>query len=312
MIYDPYAFRDGKPHGRNGHHLTKFMLMQKKMLPLIMPAVPHQCRICTRPAVDTKRQMLALATAESLTVNGWTSWVVVHFQDRFNDVPAERLMRCLWQEQLPQDVRRLIHRACDTADSGAGRLGPLFDLLHEAYRHASIDQVWREDVPGRPLLRIGAEFVVLCRHGEDPEPAKLEVLRFVEGGTMPVDRLIMSVRDLDVDTAIWAGYAISGDIDELELRLTAGPWRHLVQALEPMSGTGTKSLAWPVLIRWLNRVAPALPWTDFREGYAGICESFEHQRIDHVPPPGLVRSWWKGAIRRWRRVQRRVRDEASA
>lgn len=312
MIYDPYGFRDGRPYGFGDAARGKFLMMQRKMLPLIMPAVPHHCRICTRSAVEAKRQMLALATAESLTITGWTFWVVVHFQDGFDDVSVDRLMQCLWRERLPQDVRRLIHRACESADRGPGRRGPLFDLLREAYRHAHIDQVWREDVPNRPLLRIGAEIVVMCRYGEDPEPVKREALRFVEGGTMRVKRLVMSVRDLDVDTAIWAGYAINGDVDELEVRLTEGRWRHLVQALQPMSGTGISSRAWPALMRWLNHVAPALPWTDSGEAYRVIRETLEHLHIEHVPPPGLVRSWWGSAVRRWRNIRERVRHHHSS
>src|SRR5262245_20442502 len=179
-------------------------VLQPYLDPLFLPGT-----IGYRPK---KGSWHALAYAEQEAVNkGLFVWVCEDVKDAFEQVPQRRLLDVLRTHVPDEGMMHLLQAVIVTPNGrGVPQGGCLSPLLLNLYLHHHLDRAWSKRHPGKPLVRVADDLLVLCGSWKEAADARKALVFLLQPAAMPLkDQEETAVRDLgNGQEAAWLGFSV--------------------------------------------------------------------------------------------------------
>ena len=181
-------------------------LLVEGLDPLTLTAGSEEARL------NSLNATLSLATKENRLM-----WALVSAKDPFNNVPQDPLFDELWEILPNKKCFQLITGLTWMPDpNGISEGNRLSELLIDMYLDRTVVRKWREVHENVPLIRCGADFLILSQTKNDAKRMRADLLDILGKAAMPIDESSKStICDLAAgETAEWLGYTISRQAEE--------------------------------------------------------------------------------------------------
>lgn len=180
---------------------------------IVQPLLVNQIDPLTLAAGSEDDRLNSLSVSFDLAeTSNRLVWAQASVRDPYNSVPQEPLSDLLWDVLPNKKCFQLItDMMWMPSPIGIFQGGRLSELLLDFYFDRTVVRKWREAHENVPLLRSGADFLVLCRSRKGAERIRADLLKILCEAGMPVDQAgESSICDLAAgDTVDWLGHAIS-------------------------------------------------------------------------------------------------------
>ena len=191
---------------------------QKAMCLIVEPLLVHGLDPLTLSAgsEDDRQNSLSVSCDLAETSNRLV-WARVSVREPFDRVPEKSLFDLVW-DGMPNNrcVELIVDLTGLPSPTGIFRGCRLSELLIEFYLDRMVVRKWHEVHKNVPILRSGAEFLILCRKKDGAERMRADLLEIIREAGMPVDEAgESSICDLNAgDSVEWLGYTISRQAGE--------------------------------------------------------------------------------------------------
>ena len=202
----PILSRLGDEVGRNAMCLIVQPLLVNGLDPLTLSVASDEA------SLNSLNVTLDLAGSKKRMV-----WAKASVKDPFDNVPEQHLFDMVWAG-MPNNrcVQLIVDLTGLPSPTGILQGCKLSELLIDFYLDRVVVCEWREIHENVPLLRRGAEFLILCRKKDGAERMRADLVDILGKAGMPVDEAgESSISDLAAgDSAEWLGFAISRQAGE--------------------------------------------------------------------------------------------------
>jgi RNA-directed DNA polymerase len=278
--------------------------------PFLDPVLTASC-LGYRPGRNTWHA-LALAEKEARD-KGLLVWLCEDVKDAFDQVPQRRLLDVLRTHVPDERMMHLLEAVIVTPQGrGVPQGGCLSPLLLNVYLHHHLDRVWRRRHPGKPLVRVADDLLVLCDTRQEADEARDRLVSLLTPAAMPLKgRMETAVRDLALgQEAAWLGYTIRAQEGRLRFSVAEKAWSHLhanlaEAQLEPLA---------PLLVRdvvqgWVSYLGPCYGKDLVSGAYARVRSTALATGHEELPSARTFTDWWSASHARWEKLRRREDGE---
>ena len=191
---------------------------QKAMCLIVEPLLVHGLDPLTLSAGSDDDRLTGLGvTLDVAETSNRLVWAQTSVKEPFDRVPEKSLFDLVW-EGMPNNrcVELIVDLTGLPSPTGIYQGCRLSQLLIDFYLDRAVVRKWREAHQNVPILRSGAEFLVLCQKKSGAERMRAELLKILDNAGLPVDEAAeSSICDLNAgDSVEWLGYTISRQAGE--------------------------------------------------------------------------------------------------